>query len=108
MMLLVLRLMKWMKKNMELNKVDGYIEEQEAIKHFYKQLLTGDRTDNIRGLEGIGNKKAEKILKGLTKEKELYKAVLEKYNNNKEYLLEQGRLLWIRKKKNQLWKLPKL
>ena len=85
-----------------------YISEQEAIKHFYKQLLTGDRTDNIRGLEGIGNKKAEKILKDLTKEKELYKAVLEKYDNNKEYLLEQGRLLWIRKKKNQLWKLPKL
>ena len=39
-------------------------------------------------------------------EKDLYKAVLEEYKYNREYLLEQGQLLWIRKKKDKMWTLP--
>ncbi len=38
-----------------------FIDDQQAIKHFYTQILTGDRVDNIIGLRGIGPKKAEKI-----------------------------------------------
>ena len=83
-----------------------YLSEKETIKHFYKQLLTGDRTDNIPGLKGIGDKTAEKILADLEDEKDLYNAVLEEYKYNREYLLEQGQLLWIRKKKDQMWTLP--
>ena len=83
-----------------------YLSEKETIKHFYKQLLTGDRTDNIPGLKGIGDKTAEKILTDLEDEKDLYNAVLEEYKYNREYLLEQGQLLWIRKQKNQMWTLP--
>jgi len=83
-----------------------YLSEKETIKHFYKQLLTGDRTDNIPGLKGIGDKRAEKILADLEDEKDLYNAVLEEYKYNREYLLEQGQLLWIRKQKDQMWTLP--
>lgn len=35
------------------------VSEQQALKAFYSQLLTGDRVDNIQGIKGIGNKKAE-------------------------------------------------
>ena len=75
--------------------------------YFYTQVLTGDRTDNIPGLHGIGPKKAAKILKGLKTEHEMFDAVLKAYDNDLEYLTEQGKLLWIRRKPNQDWKPPR-
>ena len=50
------------------------INDQEAIKHFYTQILTGDRVDNIVGLKGVGPKKAEKILQDCVTEADMYKA----------------------------------
>jgi DNA polymerase-1 len=41
------------------------INEEEALHNLYLQCLTGDATDNIPGLKGIGPKKAEKILAGV-------------------------------------------
>jgi len=39
-----------------------YISEQEASRFFYMQMLTGDSVDNIKGLRGVGIKRAEKVL----------------------------------------------
>ncbi len=72
-----------------------------AIYNFYRQLLTGDRTDNIPGLTGIGPKRADKILDGCVTEEELYNACLEAYEGNLEYMKEQGDLLWIRQNERQ-------
>lgn len=83
-----------------------FVQEDETLRTFYTQVLTGDRVDNIPGLKGIGPKKAEKILKYCTTEKEMYAVVLEAYDNNEEYLWEQARLLWIRRKENQIWQPP--
>ena len=41
------------------------INEEEALHNLYIQCLTGDNTDNIPGLKGIGPKKAAKILAGV-------------------------------------------
>lgn len=41
------------------------IESEDALITLAKQMLTGDSTDNIGGLEGIGPKKAEKILENV-------------------------------------------
>ena len=41
------------------------INEEEALHNLYIQCLTGDNTDNIPGLKGIGPKKAQKILAGV-------------------------------------------
>ncbi len=38
------------------------VEQEEADYRLFTQLLTGDSTDNIRGIEGIGPAKAKKIL----------------------------------------------
>lgn len=35
---------------------------QQANSWFWKQVLTGDRTDNIRGIDGLGPKTADKII----------------------------------------------
>lgn len=90
-------------------KKDKYfIKEEDTMRIFYKQVLTGDRTDNIVGLKGIGPVKAERILKECKTEEEMYKAVLEAYDNDTERVLENARLLWIRRKPDQLWEAPSL
>lgn len=85
-----------------------FITEEEGIKNFYKQLLMGDRVDNIIGIKGIGTVKAERLLKECKNENEMYLAILEAYDGNAERVLENGRLLWIRRQHNQLWQPPSL
>jgi DNA polymerase-1 len=80
-----------------------YISNFTGIYNFYMQCLTGDRSDNIKGIEKIGPKKAEKILFGCTNEKEMFDAVREAYSNDEEFIMN-GRVLWIRRKDNEDWK----
>lgn len=92
-----------------ITKVFKSITEDDALKNFYLQLLQGDRTDNIPGLEGIGPKKALKALADCTTEAELYAKVLEVYsehNKSLDYLIEQARLLWLRREPGQMWNPP--
>lgn len=79
------------------------VSKEKAMKHFYMQCLTGDRADNIKGIEKVGPKKAEKILAGLTTEKEMFDAVREAYSNDEEFIMN-ARVLWIRRKDNENWK----
>ena len=85
-----------------------YVNEEDTLRTFYKQILTGDRVDNIPGLKGIGDKKAEKILGEAKTEQELFTAVLEAYDNDIHRMTEMGQLLWIRRKEGELWTPPKL
>lgn len=79
----------------------------EAMMFFYSQVLTGDVADNIKGLYGIGPKKAAAILEGCNTESEMYKAVLEAYGEDQlDYLVENARLLWLRRKDDELWEPP--
>jgi len=43
------------------------VNEDEADYNLHIQLLTGDAVDNIKGIRGIGPKKAAKILEGVNK-----------------------------------------
>jgi hypothetical protein len=83
-----------------------FITEEEGIKNFYKQLLMGDRVDNIVGIKGIGTVKAERLLKECKNENEMYLAVLEAYKGDDKRVLENGQLLWIRREPNQMWHPP--
>lgn len=85
-----------------------FVKEEDTMRIFYKQVLTGDRTDNIEGLKGIGPVKAERILKECNTEEEMYQAVLKAYEGNEERVLENGQLLWIRREENQMWQPPSL
>ena len=53
---------------------------EQGLQYFYTQLLVGDSTDNIPGCPGIGGKRAEKALHGLTDEKSLWQAVYDLYD----------------------------
>lgn len=83
-----------------------FIEEFEALLFFHTQLLTGDAVDNIKGLEGIGPKKAAKILQDCKTPNDMFDAVLEAYakaGKSPDELLNNGRLLWIRRTKGEMW-----
>lgn len=83
-----------------------YIDDFSGFKNFCTQLLTGDRVDNIPGLEGIGPVKANKALAKAKTKEELLQAVWKAYQEKEhgiEYLTEQGQLLWLRRYEGELW-----
>lgn len=84
------------------------ISEEEGLRFLYTQILTGDSTDNIKGIKGIGPKKAEKILEGCKTEEDYKRAVLEAYRldgKTKEDAELVGKLVYIRRKEGELWNL---
>lgn len=68
------------------------IDEAEGLFKFYKQMLTGDRVDNIVGVRGIGDKKAEKLLEGKT-EKEMWDVCVGLLGYDRA--VENGHLLYM-------------
>ncbi len=79
-------------------KESAKIGIQESLKKFFLQILTGDRTDNIMGLKGIGPVKAGKILEGVDIFGKLYENVIHAYKTqNAKNLDETAELLWIRR-----------
>jgi hypothetical protein len=72
---------------------------EESDFFFYKQMLTGDRVDNIIGIKGIGEVKAHKLLFGKSAE-EMENTIIKKYKAEfgKDYISryhENETLLWI-------------
>ena len=80
-----------------------YVKEFDALKTFYTQLLTGDSVDNIVGVPNIGPKKADKLLAFATTEEEMLDVVIKAYDYDLDKILENGRLVWIRRQNNELW-----
>ena len=90
-------------------KEEYFVTEEEGLRSFYTQLLTGDRVDNIIGLHGIGPVKAKKLLAKATTEQSMYKAVVEAYKQAgepPERVLENGQLLWLSRHEGQRWEPP--
>jgi DNA polymerase I len=83
-----------------------YITEEEGLRNLYTQVLTGDRTDNIIGLKGIGPKKAAKLLEDCKTEREYYDACLKAYDGNELRVIENLNLLWLRRTPNQTFQVP--
>lgn len=86
-----------------------FVTEFDGLKSFYTQMLTGDKTDNIKGIYGIGPVKAKKILERCKTEQEMFDAVVKAYEKNEETyerVLENGALLWLRRTPNQTWQPP--
>lgn len=70
------------------------VTEEEGIRFFYQQCLTGDTADNIKGIPGIGPKKAEKILLEGETEEDYFNLVRKAYDNDYEFYIN-GTALWI-------------
>jgi len=87
-----------------------WVDEYQAIRSFYKQLLTGDTVDNIQGIPKVGPKTADKILDECGTEEDMFWSVLCKYSGYYdkplEVMEEMGKLLWIWRKENDVWQSP--
>ena len=83
-----------------------------GLRCFYKQLLTGDTVDNIKGLHGVG-KKSTLLSKidDMETEAEMFSHVYTEYYKRfgtyaDQFMLENGRLLWMLRKEGELWEFP--
>lgn len=55
------------------------VSEEQGWRNLFTQCLTGDVTDNIKGIRGIGHVKAAKILEDCHTEEEMYSRCLMTY-----------------------------
>lgn len=97
------------------------ITEQQARASFYRQLLTGDPSDNIPGIFGLGKICSEKLISDDMDEREQIDVCLSEYREamrdhrnkffgmrmtDREVVLEIGRLLWLQRPGKILWRIP--
>lgn len=89
-------------------KANGVYEMQdpEALRCFYRQMITGDDSDNIPGLYKVmGRKATAKVLAGLdyeTTEEGMLGYVSSLFYNDMKHIAMVGKLLWI-KRENKWW-----
>lgn len=84
------------------------VEPYGGIKFFYTQILTGDTADNIVGLWKVGPVKAKKILEDAETEQELWDLVVKAYDGNEDRVIENARLLWLRREEEEIWQPPRV
>ena len=88
------------------------VNELEGIRHFYWQLIMGDKTDNIMGFDGLARQTVPKKLEwamaelaDCQNEAMMFELVRGMYNDD-ERMLMNGRCLYIRQKEGQVWQFP--
>lgn len=75
----------------------------------YTQILAGDPADNVRGIGGIGDKKAEEILKGARSSTELCQRAWNAYRDARlsaDYFQEVAGLVYILRRYDDYWQVP--
>jgi DNA polymerase-1 len=86
-----------------------FVTEVEGLRWFYKQCLTGDMTDNIKGLHGVGAKSTLlSKLDAMDTEQQMFEHVHAEYEKRfgsyaDMFLIENGTLLWMMKDKEDRW-----
>jgi hypothetical protein len=103
------------------------VDEDEANRFFFTQMLTGDATDNIPSLYNMTGKRAtakvKDVLNHIDDYGKMYEYVRSVWMQAYEdvgmcldeadevvdkWLLEIGTLLWMRREPNQMWELPQM
>ena len=82
------------------------VDEWSGLRFFYNQILTGDRADNIVGLYRVGPVKATKMLSEAKTEQDLWEACVKAYDGDVDRVIENARLLWLRRTEGEIWQPP--
>lgn len=86
-----------------------YVTPMEGLRHFYFQLVMGDKADNIFGYDGVARQKVPKFLEPVitqleycATEKEMYDLVYDLYHDKDKFLVN-GKCLWIMRREGDFW-----
>ena len=95
----------WEIKGKGWSKPDRWLDQTElgGLKLFFEQCLKGDSSDNIKGIAGIGLKRAQDILTGKETEQELFDVVRASYSNDEEFIMNAS-VLWIMRHEGDVWR----
>jgi len=74
----------------------------KGLHNFYAQVLTGDTSDNLIGIRGIGPVKASRYLEGCYEEQEMFDTVYDLYQD-KHQLAVNLMCMWLCREKGVTW-----
>ena len=89
----------------------GFNTTTDEADHFlYSQIISGDPTDNIKGLFRVGEKTAMKWLSSCTNNIESYEIVAQAWQNAhpedwEQRMTECAQLVYIRRKPREMWQI---
>jgi hypothetical protein len=79
----------------------------DGLRTFYRQLLTGDSTDNISGVGGIGAVKSARVINDLTSEIDMYEVCKQLYGSDRiDEMHRNAKLLYILQQEGRMWEPP--
>lgn len=87
------------------------VSKKQGAFNLYSQVLSGDATDNIPGIEGVGPETAAKILEGSVSTKDLWNRCVDSYIANYgeagiHYAVETARLVYLKRSPEDHWTPP--
>ncbi len=89
------------------------IDEHTGWVNFYTQLILGDRSDNIKGYDGLMRQTVPKFLQPTitaiqqaTTDREMYEVVLDMYEMGEQELWKNAQLLYIQRSEGDSWSIP--
>jgi DNA polymerase-1 len=82
---------KWVKEEEYITQT-----ELEGSRLLYEQCLKGDTSDNVKGVKGIGEKGAKKLLAECKTEQEMKDVCLQQYSTEEEFLMNAQCLYILR------------
>lgn len=86
------------------NKLEyTHVDQVIGLRTFYKQMLIGDRSDNIFGVDKIGPVKAAKFIDHLETEQEMFDTVLGLYDDQYSRFIMNAQCLWIMQNEGETW-----
>lgn len=74
----------------------------KGLHNFYAQVLTGDTSDNLIGIRGIGPVKAQRYLEGCYEEQEMFDTVYDLYQD-KHQLATNLVCMWLCRNQGETW-----
>jgi 5'-3' exonuclease len=80
-----------------------FVDGIDGIKHLYKQMLIGDKADNIIGVQGLGPVKSGRIIDHLETEEEMIEEVFNLYDEDAVRFLQNVQCLWIMRNVGETW-----
>lgn len=89
------------------------IGEPEATRFFYKQMIIGDRTDNVMGIPQKGPAAADALLDGVNNPTEMYRLVREEYikyfkEEADAMIARNATALWMLRDRDAYWMPPEV